>query len=83
MSEPHTLLDILDAAEGSRTAIVLPDVGFSVTYDDLRRRVGSMAAALRAAGFDNPSRRCTSARDNPEFWKFRWAHFFPGSDKGT
>jgi acyl-CoA synthetase (AMP-forming)/AMP-acid ligase II len=50
MSEPHTLLDILDAAEGSRTAVVLPDAGLSITYDDLRQRVRSMAAALRSAG---------------------------------
>ncbi len=50
MSEIRTLLDTLDAAEGRRTAIVLPDAGLSVTYDDLRQRVHSMAAALRQAG---------------------------------
>ena len=50
MSEPQTLLDILDAADGGRTAIVLPDADLSVTYDDLRRRVRALAGALCAAG---------------------------------
>jgi len=50
MSELRTLLDVLDAADGQRTAIVLPDTGLSVTYDDLRRRVRTMAGALYAAG---------------------------------
>ena len=44
------MLDVLDAAEGQRTAIVLPETGLSVTYDDLRRRVRGMAGALYAAG---------------------------------
>ena len=50
MSEILTLLDILDAAAGERTAIVLPDTGLSVDYADLRRRVRAMAGALHAAG---------------------------------
>ena len=50
MSEPRTLLDVLDAAEGQRTAIILPEAALSVTYDDLRRRVRRMAGALYAAG---------------------------------
>ena len=50
MSEPQTLLDILDAADGGRTAIFLPDADLSVTYDDLRRRVRALAGALCAAG---------------------------------
>lgn len=50
VSELHTLLDILHAADGHRTAVILPDTGLSVTYDDLRRRVRGMAGALRAAG---------------------------------
>src|SRR5579862_3831879 len=50
MSQPQTLLDVLNAAEGTRTAIVLPDSGAAVTYDELRTRVRSMAAGLRAAG---------------------------------
>jgi acyl-CoA synthetase (AMP-forming)/AMP-acid ligase II len=50
VSELRTLLDVLDAADGRRTAIVLPETGLSVTYDDLRRRVRAMAGALYAAG---------------------------------
>jgi acyl-CoA synthetase (AMP-forming)/AMP-acid ligase II len=50
MSEPRTLLDVLDAAEGQRTAIILPEAALSVTYDDLRQRVRAMAGALYAAG---------------------------------
>ena len=50
MSEPRTLLDVLDAAEGQRTAVVLPEAAWRRTYDELRRRVRGMAAALYAAG---------------------------------
>jgi acyl-CoA synthetase (AMP-forming)/AMP-acid ligase II len=56
MSEPRTLLDVLDAADGQRTAIVLPETGACVTYDDLRRRVRAMAAALRGAGVQRGDR---------------------------
>lgn len=50
MSAPRTLLDVLNAADRQRTAVILPDQGLSVTYDDLRRRVHAMAGALHAAG---------------------------------
>jgi acyl-CoA synthetase (AMP-forming)/AMP-acid ligase II len=50
MRELGTLLDVLDAAEGGRTAVVLPEADVSVTYADLRRRVRGMAGALHAAG---------------------------------
>src|SRR5579871_2935382 len=50
MAEPRTLLDLLHAADGARTAVILPDAGLSVSYDDLRRRVRSLSAGLRAAG---------------------------------
>jgi acyl-CoA synthetase (AMP-forming)/AMP-acid ligase II len=50
VGELRTLLDVLDAADGRRTAVVLPDAGFSVTYHDLRRRVRGMAGGLYAAG---------------------------------
>ena len=50
MSLPSTLLEVLEAAEEHRTAIVLPDSEQSVTYGDLRARVRGMAGALRAAG---------------------------------
>jgi oxalate---CoA ligase len=60
VSELLTLLDILNAADGGRTALILPDAGLSVTYDDLRRRVGAMAAALREAGVGRGDRVATA-----------------------
>jgi len=56
VSEIRTLLDILNAADGKRTAMVLPDTGGVVTYHDLRRRVGGLASALRAAGVERGDR---------------------------
>jgi len=41
---------VLDAADGRRTAVIPPETGLSITYDDLRRRVCGMAGALCAAG---------------------------------
>ncbi|HUO27646.1 MAG TPA: AMP-binding protein, partial [Bryobacteraceae bacterium] len=56
MSGPRTLLDVLAAADDSRTAIILPDSGDSITYGELRRRVRVMAAGLRAAGVERGER---------------------------
>src|SRR3984885_8908896 len=44
-----TLLDVLRFAN-SHTAIVVPELGISVTYDSLRRQVLTMADALASAG---------------------------------
>src|SRR6202034_507255 len=44
-----TLLDVLQFAN-SHTAIVVPELGISVTYDSLRQRVLTMAGALPSAG---------------------------------
>src|ERR1700728_5253985 len=44
-----TLLDVLRFAN-SHTAIVVPELGISVTYDSLRRQVLTMAEALASAG---------------------------------
>jgi acyl-CoA synthetase (AMP-forming)/AMP-acid ligase II len=56
MSEPRTLLEVLDAADGRRNAIVLPDSGQRVTYDALRRQVRAMAGALHSAGIGRGDR---------------------------
>ena len=56
MSEPRTLLEVLDAADGRRTAIVLPDSGQRVNYDALRLQVRAMAGALRGAGINRGDR---------------------------
>jgi oxalate---CoA ligase len=50
VSESGTLLDVLDAADGQSTAVILPESGLAVTYDDLRQRVRTMTGALYAAG---------------------------------
>jgi acyl-CoA synthetase (AMP-forming)/AMP-acid ligase II len=57
------LVDILEAAHGSRTAVLLPETGLSVTYRDLRRRVRGMAGALHAAGV-RPGDRVAMALPN-------------------
>lgn len=54
VGELRTLLDVLDAA-GLRIAVVLPDTGLFVTYDELRR-VRGMAGALSAAGVQRGDR---------------------------
>lgn len=46
----NNLLDALRAGEGGRLALILPDAGQSVSYDELRDQVAAMAAGLRAAG---------------------------------
>jgi hypothetical protein len=46
----RTLLDVLLAAPGGRTALILPETGTCLTHDALRERVRSMAAGLRQAG---------------------------------
>jgi acyl-CoA synthetase (AMP-forming)/AMP-acid ligase II len=53
---PDSLLLALNAADASRTAIVLPDTGERVTYAELRERVRAMATGLRAAGIGPGSR---------------------------
>src|SRR5579885_2884240 len=42
----ETLLDVLEAADAPRNAIVLPDNGLTITYGELRQRVRRMAFAL-------------------------------------
>jgi acyl-CoA synthetase (AMP-forming)/AMP-acid ligase II len=45
----HTLLDVLHFAD-SHTAVIVPELSVSVTYDALRRQVLALADALAAAG---------------------------------
>lgn len=44
-----TLLDVLHFAD-SHTAVIVPELGISVTYDSLRQQVLAMANALASAG---------------------------------
>ena len=47
---PGTLLDVLSAAPGNRTAILVPEANLRVSYDALRSQVAAMADSLAAAG---------------------------------
>src|SRR5579864_2610265 len=47
---PGTLLDVLSAAPGDRTAILVPEANLRVTYDALRSQVAALADSLAAAG---------------------------------
>jgi len=51
----HTMLDVLHPADG-HTAVVIPESGISVTYDDLRQQVLAMADALASAGIHRGDR---------------------------
>ena len=50
IQSPTTLLDVLQAAPGNRTAIVVPEAGVRISYDSLRQQVSAMADALAGAG---------------------------------
>src|SRR5579871_4712260 len=51
-----TLLDLLRPDFGSRTAIVLPESGQRVTYDELRHQVQALADSLTAFGIKRGDR---------------------------
>jgi len=57
---PASLLDVLNSAPGGNTAIILPDQNLQLSYDDLRERVLSLAAGLRAAGIQRGDRVATA-----------------------
>jgi acyl-CoA synthetase (AMP-forming)/AMP-acid ligase II len=52
----QTLLDLLQSAPGSQTAIVLPDEGVTVTYDSLRKQIEGVANTLASAGIKHGDR---------------------------
>ncbi|HYM09127.1 MAG TPA: acyl--CoA ligase [Bryobacterales bacterium] len=53
---PATLLDVLRAAPGSRTAVIVPEADIRVTYDSLRDQVTAMAGALAGMGIGRGDR---------------------------
>lgn len=53
---PTTLLNILSASPGDRTAIVLPEQNISITYKGLRDQVEAVAAELAAFGVNRGDR---------------------------
>jgi acyl-CoA synthetase (AMP-forming)/AMP-acid ligase II len=59
MSNPNNLTDLLQTAPGNQTAVILPDAGIQVTYDQLRDQVMTMAEALKALGIGPGDRVAT------------------------
>jgi acyl-CoA synthetase (AMP-forming)/AMP-acid ligase II len=59
MSNPNTLLELLQVAPAGRTAIILPETGIRVTYQSLRDQVTGMADALAALGIRRGDRVAT------------------------
>jgi acyl-CoA synthetase (AMP-forming)/AMP-acid ligase II len=59
MTNPNTLLEILQAAPGDQVAVILPEAGVQLTYNNLREQVMAMADALAAAGIRKGDRVAT------------------------
>ena len=59
MSNPNTLLELIQIAPGGRTAVILPEAGIRVTYDSLREQVTAMADALASVGVGRGDRVAT------------------------
>ena len=56
MKSVSTLLDILQANPGDRTAIIVPELDVRISYDQLREQVFSMAETLSGAGIGRGDR---------------------------
>ena len=59
MSSLNNLSDLLYAAPGDRTAVILPEAGIRVSYGSLREQVTAMADALAALGIRREDRVAT------------------------
>src|SRR5580704_11280686 len=60
MSNPNTLLELIQLAPGNETAILLPEQGIRVTYGSLRDQVTAMADALATIGIQREQRVATA-----------------------
>src|SRR6185295_4203887 len=60
-----TLLDVLCAAPGGRSALVVPESGATISYDSLRAQVFDVAAALAAAGVTPDDRVAVALPNGP------------------
>ena len=60
MSNPQTLLELIEIAPDDRTAFILPDAGIQVTYKHFRDQVAEMANALASIGIQRGDRVATS-----------------------
>ncbi len=59
MPRPDSLLELISAAPAESTAIILPDAGIRVTYQQLRDQVAEMADALASLGIQRGDRVAT------------------------
>src|SRR5271170_4295188 len=59
MSSPRSLVEILHAAPGESTAVILPEAGIRVSYNGLREQVMTMADALSGLGIGKGDRVAT------------------------
>jgi acyl-CoA synthetase (AMP-forming)/AMP-acid ligase II len=60
MSNPATLLELIQVAPAESTAIILPESGIRVSYRQLRVQVEEMANALASLGIEKGDRVATS-----------------------
>ena len=59
MSSPNTLAELIHAAPGNQTAVILPETGIRLSYHQLRDQVMTMADALTALGIGPGDRVAT------------------------
>jgi len=59
MSNPQTLLELIEVAPDDRPAVILPDAGIRVTYKHFREQVVEMASALASLGIQRGDRVAT------------------------
>jgi acyl-CoA synthetase (AMP-forming)/AMP-acid ligase II len=59
MSQPNTLLELIQVAPAERTAVLIPETGIRVTYQRLRDQVIEMANALTSMGIQKGDRVAT------------------------
>ena len=60
MSSPNTLLEVIQVAPAQSTAVILPESGIRVSYQQLRDQVSEMADALASMGLKKGDRIATS-----------------------
>jgi acyl-CoA synthetase (AMP-forming)/AMP-acid ligase II len=59
MSDIRTLADLFNSTPGDRIAVILPEPGLRITYDNLREQVMTMAATLSGLGIGPGDRVAT------------------------
>jgi len=65
LPRPATLLDVLNAAPGGATSMILPETGVHLTYQSLRRQVQAAADRFAAAGIKRGDRVAIALPNGP------------------